>query len=443
MSSYLVESPESLFDQLLDELIIEILTRIPSKSVCRIKSVSKRFNSIISHPRFLPIYVSRVSLPVSWVILDRIPQLAPESTHPTQFQLVDRPKISTFAINPIKLVPDPVTDSTQYVYPAEILQSSNGLILFTLLNKRDLFKDDPENREDPEDPDSDPGIFEEEVLYVVNPISNEWVGIPETRRLICERRNVGFTARVDPETGVVGRFMVVEYRPLIGPECGTFLCFASDTGKWVEKVTDFVMGMRIWRAEGAFEFEGKLFWVDLSMGLITWDVKDNDYFREVENKEKAVCRLIPVPEGRDKPFDTFGLEDERFVGVGGGFVQFMEVFKEDDCGLKVWRLNNCEVGGEWSLMYKVSRENVQRFLTCETGRHGGGGGGGGGGMLYPCFVHPFEADIVYYFVTGDCIISFNLRTQKVENDDVFASHPFVVPFLLPKWPSPIPNRLCV
>ncbi|XP_074310981.1 F-box protein At1g49990-like [Silene latifolia] len=433
MSSYLVESPESLFDQLLDELIIEILTRIPSKSVCRIKSVSKRFNSIISHPRFLPFYVSRVSLPVSWVILDRIPQRAPESTHPTQFQLVDRPKISTSARNPIKLVPDPVTASTRYVYPAEILQSSNGLILFTLLNKRDLFKDDPENREDPEDPedpDSASGIIEEEVLYVVNPISNEWVGIPEPSRFIYDRRNVGFTARVDPETGLVGRFMVVEYRPSIGPSLGIFLCFRSDTGKWVEKRADFVMGMRIWRAEGAFEFEGKLFWVDLSMGLITWDAEGNNYFQEVENRKKAVCRLIPVPEGRDMPYYSPGLEDERFVGVGGGFIQFMEVFKEDDCVLKVWRLNNCEVGGEWSLMYNVLRKNVERILTS-------------GGMRYPCFVHPFEADIVYYFVTGDCIISFNLRTQKVENDDVFASHPFVLPFVLPKWPSPIPKRLCV
>ncbi|KAH9625615.1 hypothetical protein KSS87_016091 [Heliosperma pusillum] len=427
MSSYHAKSPDSVFNLLSDELITEILTRIQSKPLCRFKSVSKRFNSIISNPLFLPFYVSRAFSPSSWVIFDRIPQLAPESTHPTQFQLVDRPKISTCAINPRKLALDPVTDPSHY--PTAILQSSNGLILFTLQIDRDPKKENEKN------PNFILWVFQEESLYVVNPITSEWVGLPKPKCPINKRTHVAFTARVDPETGLVGRFMVVEYRPMVGSEYGTLLCFVSDTGKWVEKTANYMLGTRIWRAEGSFEFDGKLFWIDLSVGLITWDVKGNDYFGSVESKEMAVCRFIPIPKGRMKPFDTPGLENERWIGSEGGFVQFMEVFKEGHCVLKMWRLKNYNEGGEWSLMHKVSRENVERFLTCH-----GDGDGGGGKMLRPCFVHPFEADVAY-FETGDCIFAINLHTQKVGIVDVFTPHKYVIPFVLPKWPSPIPKRL--
>ncbi|XP_074310945.1 putative F-box protein At3g23970 [Silene latifolia] len=435
MSSANAESPDSVFARLSEELIIEILTRIPSKPLCRFKSVSKRFNSIISDSRFLPIYVSRAFSPLSWVILDRIPQLAPESTHPTRFQLVDRPKISTCAINPRKLATDPVTDPKRSKYPTAILQTSNGLILFTLHINRDPQKEHKKN------PNLILWVYEEESLYVVNPITSEWVGLPKPNNPIHKRTHVGFTSRVDPETGVVGRFMVVEYQPMVGSKYANLLCFVSDTGKWVEKTANYMLGSHFWRAEGSFEFNGKLFWVDLSTGLITWDVKDNDYFKSVESDEMAVCRFIPVPKGRMKPFNTPGLSDERWVGGGGGFIQFMEVFKEGQCVLKCWRLKNCEVGGEWSLMYKVSRENVERFVTSETGRRGRGRGGGGGTkMPEPCFFHPFEADVAY-FETGLCIFSFNLRTQKVGTVDAFNPHQYVLPFVLPKWPSPIPKRL--
>ncbi|XP_074294462.1 putative F-box/kelch-repeat protein At4g22430 [Silene latifolia] len=430
MSSYHTESPKSVFDKLSDELITEILTRIPSKPLCRFKSVSKRFNSIISQPSFLPLYVSRAFSP-SWIILDRLPELAPESTHPVRFQLVDCPKISTSAINPSKLTSDLVTDLARSKYPAVILHSSNGLILISLTINRDPHKE----RE--KDPTSFSWRFEQEALYVVNPITSEWIGLPKP---IADRTHAGFTARVDPETGVVGRFMVVEYQPVIGSEYGWLLCFVSDTGKWVKKTANYMLDRHFWRSEGAFEFDGKLFWIDLSVGLITWDVKNNDYFKCVENDETAVCRFIPLPKGRLKPFNAPGLQDERWVGGGGGFVQFMEVFKEGHCVLKLWRLKDFEVGGEWSLMYKVSRENVERFLTCDGDCGGGGDGDGSSKMPKPCFVHPFEADVVY-FETGDCILSFNLRTQKVGNVDVFTPHQYVFPFVLPKWPSPIPKRL--
>ncbi|KAH9624180.1 hypothetical protein KSS87_000546 [Heliosperma pusillum] len=421
--------PESLFDLLSDEVITEILIRIPSKPLCRFKSVSKRLNSIISEPGFLPFYVSRAS---SWVILDRIPQCAPELTHPTRFQLLDRPKISTCTVNPGKMPDNRAAFSVGSFFPTEILQSSNGLILFAQTIDRGLGKQAQITAN---------GIslkLFEELLFVFNPISYDWVGIAEPRYPINKTTQVVFTTRVDPETGLVGRFMVVEYQPLIGWEDGCLLCFVSDTGKWVEKRGSYMLGKHNWRGDRAFEFEGKFFWVDLSVGLITWDVEGNDYFREVESREKAVCRFIPLPKGRWKQFDTPGLKDERWVGGGGGFVQFIEVFKEGQRVLRCWRLKDCG-DDEWSLMYKVSRETVDRFLTSEAEAEACRRGGGSK-RLVPCFFHPFEAEVAY-FETGDFIFSFNLRTQQFGTCDVFTPHKYVLPFVLPKWSSPILTRL--
>ncbi|KAH9611851.1 hypothetical protein KSS87_019530 [Heliosperma pusillum] len=423
MSSYLPESPESVFDLLSDELITEILTHIPSKPLCRFNSVSKRFNSIISHPNFLPFYVSCAISPSSWIILDRFPQIAPDSTHPTQFQLVDLPEISSSTINPRILASDPVTDPTRSEHPSTILHTSNGLILFSVSINRDPHKAHEK------DPNSFSWRYSEEALYVVNPITSKWVGIGS----IADLTHVGFTARVDRETGVVGRFMVVDYLPVIGSDYGRLLCFVSDTGKWVKRSANYMLRTHFWRAEGSFEFDGKLFWIDLSVGLITWDVDNNDYFASVERDEMAVCRFIPLPKSRMKPYNTPGLQDKRWVGGGGGFVQFIEVFEEGHCVFKCWRLKSCEVGGEWSLMYKVSRENVERFLTCDTSESGSK-------MPVPCFVHPFESDVVY-FQTGEFIFSYNLRTQKVGTVVAFTPYQYVLPFVLPKWPSPIPKRL--
>ncbi|KMT03459.1 hypothetical protein BVRB_8g191430 [Beta vulgaris subsp. vulgaris] len=86
--------------------------------------------------------------------------------------------------------------------------------------------------------------------------------------------------------------------------------------------------MHLWRPEGVFEFCGRLVWFDLSVGVIVWD---EDPFCFIESKkEKALCLFISLPSGCRRGLFMWDL--------GGGFIQYLEVFDEGDHVLKVWRL---------------------------------------------------------------------------------------------------------
>uniref|UniRef100_A0A803L0Z4 glutamate-1-semialdehyde 2,1-aminomutase n=1 Tax=Chenopodium quinoa TaxID=63459 RepID=A0A803L0Z4_CHEQI len=108
-----------------------------------------------------------------------------------------------------------------------------------------------------------------------------------------------------------------------------------------------------------FEFAGRLFWVDLSCGVISWD--DDDPFRGDENEEeKARCRFIPLPKGCRKPHNALNLDDKRNMFGTGGYIHFIELYKEGDYVLKFWRLKDFDSGvNEWNLVYNLSRVDVE------------------------------------------------------------------------------------
>ncbi|XP_021753818.1 histidine kinase CKI1-like [Chenopodium quinoa] len=106
-----------------------------------------------------------------------------------------------------------------------------------------------------------------------------------SRRFDRSKLVLRFISRLDDScNGVVEKFIFVEYR-YIGFNSGCLLCFSSDRSCWVIKRAYHMPGMDGWRDDGVFEFAGRLFWVDLSRGMITWD--DDDPFRSVENGERA------------------------------------------------------------------------------------------------------------------------------------------------------------
>lgn len=193
------------------------------------------------------------------------------------------------------------------------------------------------------------------------------------------------------------------------------------------KPANYMLGMHFWRGEGVFDFAGRLFWFDLSCGIIAWD--DDDPFDGVENeKERARCRFIPLPEGSEKPFNTPKLEDERGIFGSGECIHYIDTSREGDHWLKVWRLKDYKSSvNEWNMVYKVPVDSYLDLMKKP--------------LLRSCFFHPFEVDTVF-FETGDRIFSYNFLTRNVETTASFTEHKFVIPFVLPCWPTSLPPRLC-
>ncbi|XP_021758808.1 putative F-box/kelch-repeat protein At1g15680 [Chenopodium quinoa] len=392
-----------------DQIISEILTRLPAKSICRFKSVSKGWYSMICNPHFMSSYISKSSL--SWAIFDRFipfnPKLA-ASEFTLQWQ--KPPNVSIFSVNPHKIV----DKSTEIViegdeFPATLLASSNGFILFSIKIERDPFKEKTATYFS--------WISEEDSLFVVSPITREWVSIPKPPHFINNQSSVGFITQVNL-SGVLERFIIAEYQPIIGSKTASIMCFSSETCKWEQISANYMLVMHMWSGDGTVEFDGHLVWVDPRLGIIVWD-------EPFSGQNEVHCRFIAFPR------ESRGSEgDDRLVDVGGGHIQFIELSKKKKKELSLWRLQDYE-GGEWSLVHKLSLKDVwsdESYLAY------------GLEKVVPnpylgYLMHPFEADIAYFMV-GDRLFSLNFGTKKVEScSSGYSGLSKYIYFIIVKLPS--------
>ncbi|XP_021755519.1 F-box protein At4g19940-like [Chenopodium quinoa] len=123
-----------------DQIISKILTRLPAKSICRFKSVSKRWNSMICNPNFISSYISSSSS--SWSIFDRfirVIQDVNDSVPEFKLQWQKPPNVNNLTINPNKIGDDTKEFCLDGLAPsALVLNSSNGLLLISIKIKREL-----------------------------------------------------------------------------------------------------------------------------------------------------------------------------------------------------------------------------------------------------------------------------------------------------------------
>uniref|UniRef100_A0A803LYJ0 F-box protein At3g26010-like beta-propeller domain-containing protein n=1 Tax=Chenopodium quinoa TaxID=63459 RepID=A0A803LYJ0_CHEQI len=223
----------------------------------------------------------------SWVILDRMVRVDTKSNAKVmQFDLQYPPEVSSLQIAPFQMADEPFLDSIDGKNPS-IMYCSNGVFLFQFRVKRNPYQYKPlmlngqfyfDKR------------FEEDAWFVANPLTGEWFPIPKSPYPVLHGGTVGFTSQAN-SVGVLERFLVVEYQPLIGSNLATLMCFSSEIGKWVTKSANYMLSMHQWEQDGALEFDGKLFWFDRGCGLIVWD----DPFGSLGRKSTVKCRFIAKP----------------------------------------------------------------------------------------------------------------------------------------------------
>ncbi|CAH9132185.1 unnamed protein product [Cuscuta epithymum] len=188
-----------------DQIIAEILVRLPPKSVYRFRAVSKSWNKLTSQPYFIKKYDSRQRPPDGVGLLS----LFGDFYCPCNFSHSKNRKKS------VEYHSLDLEVSGMFLEPVKFINSSNGLILC-----------------------SQGGWYEEGYL-VLNPVTKRSVSLPPLPPSSSSKlhSSIGLMC-IENKSQLSAKYIVVQtgYHVLSGSEKGTLMTvtYSSETGVWVE-----------------------------------------------------------------------------------------------------------------------------------------------------------------------------------------------------------------
>ncbi|KAL5555059.1 hypothetical protein UlMin_037295 [Ulmus minor] len=233
-------------------LLIEILLKLPLKSLIKFTSVSKRWLSLVSDPEFCR---RRSPFPCSITGLFLISYSVP-SRHP-EYDFVDLNQTSNNPSNP------PFRSLTFLDQPSKIkiVQSCNGLLLAASL--------------------------EYPKTYVYNPTTNKYKVVPRLK--LPSSHVFGFSLAFDPSKSPHYKVVCVWKCYQIVGNCYQIGVYSSKIGEWR------LCGDRFY-AHHSTVFEGGVFW----NGAIHWTsaAKSSLLYFNVEEEKLSQMSLPPLPEDR-------------------------------------------------------------------------------------------------------------------------------------------------
>uniref|UniRef100_A0A0A8Z1P6 DUF1618 domain-containing protein n=1 Tax=Arundo donax TaxID=35708 RepID=A0A0A8Z1P6_ARUDO len=177
-------------------------------------------------------------------------------------------------------------------------------------------------------------------------------------------------------------------------------CFSSETGGvWINKSVAAPFIRFPWCTDRVLFYMGKLWWADLSQGLLASDPLS----------AKPDLDFVPFPNvrptmmsGRRVPRDP---SSQRCVGLSGGKVRYVVITTRALVPkIKLWTLANPETS-EWTLDYELSLKDIWDDPSYdETGLPN----------YVPVFAlfHPNNPQVVYFF-QREHLFGFNLRIKTV------------------------------
>ncbi|RCV23463.1 hypothetical protein SETIT_5G008000v2 [Setaria italica] len=203
---------------------------------------------------------------------------------------------------------------------------------------------------------------------------------------------------VNDDTGVAGlvvarkfgqrRIMVAELSVYDG--AATLRGFSTETSRWTQKDLHYPPIKRQWCSAYALSYRGRLWWVDLLLGLLVCDpFADNPELRWVPLP--SCYRLRPqVGEGHRK-----GLSNDRCVSLSCGKLRLVVISRRThQPRIKLWTLADYEAG-KWSLDFDIPIEHIGLIRRSVL-----------------AFVHPNNAHVVYFFLEQQ-LFAVDLQTNKV------------------------------
>ncbi|KAG2304796.1 hypothetical protein Bca4012_064046 [Brassica carinata] len=403
-----------------DAIVVEIIARLPLRSISRFKSVCKQWRSLIESSYFRSLFVSlHRNSSSSWSLMFPIKFQYP-ITEAIGFHGCERwdlPKSPASYLTPFQ----PYPNGDHYY-----VDSSHGLVWIEANVGTDGYV--------------------KTKSFVGNPISQDWVEIPPPPDPLTKPSSL--VTRV--VNGVVSSFKVVrtctkiiEPRPRERRYAWRMYVYSSETGAWAFRTPRSPFPLRRAGSNRPLNLNGMLYvWEKRQDDLTgTGVLVSHDFYGEDDYDQ---CRIIPLPVSDNKHV-------RRCSSSSGGDVIYVEILYQR---LKVWKLKNSNNSsdGEW---WQLTREEINMASV------------GFDVNCFPLGVNPFDTDLIYLWSRQhSCVVSGNLRTQEftlhqetetlIGSEDCWrlntsdskkhmeaiydpASVITLSQFVLPQWMDPVPR----
>uniref|UniRef100_R7W077 Uncharacterized protein n=1 Tax=Aegilops tauschii TaxID=37682 RepID=R7W077_AEGTA len=217
--------------------------------------------------------------------------------------------------------------------------------------------------------------------FVLDSKSASAFPLPNPERI----RNPGRLGLIASPEGA-GRYMAAELQPIAGGEQADLLCFSSQSGQWDRKPVPYPLPSRPLTPNGVVSHSGRLWWVDLSWGLITC----NPF------ADAPVLSFVPLPPRKALKYmeDCAVLDKYRRVAVSRGKLRFVDMYKNrssfGSAQISVWTLADPD-STEWTLQYEATFSEIfndASFKATRLTRQ----------LPVLALIHPRDPDVVYFFL---------------------------------------------
>ncbi|XP_077252506.1 F-box protein At5g49610-like [Tasmannia lanceolata] len=334
-----------------DDMLMEIFSRLPAKSLFRFKCVSKAWCNLISNDSFQ----KRLLLTMSGLCFRTRVIIYPNPMIQQKEPIFSHGKARDGSILKLSLSFLPFHPNFR------IIDCCNGLILCICGGPKGV------------------------TYYICNPVTKEWVALPKPhKRLFLDRASLAYDPSVSPH------YKVVCLTVPINLQVNNYISleiFYSDSGKWVESnmlcdpITERL------QSQGAVFLNGILHMVAMDF--------PNHHNIGINLKEEN-CRRIECPES------------ERYGGLLGKCKGRLQYAIYDYSGLRIWTLKDC-YSNEWVLKHETSIQTLVEKLSllpiCHPSCYRG----------YSFHLLAFHPDFELLFLGTSCqTYSYNLDSTSLE-----------------------------
>nr|KAJ0205408.1 hypothetical protein LSAT_V11C500243160 [Lactuca sativa] len=385
-----------------DSLLIEILARLPVKSIFSFKSVCKHWQTLISHPSFCRFYYSilnsssrplRILYRYTWLpnFKEFVNRLGTEIHSSSEFSVL-------FLSTP----------EEQLLYDQfRVLSMSNGLVLCCWRS---------------------PTPFD---YYICDPLTRQWITLPRRGPKYHEFFKEGLITRVN-EDHMLTSYIVVMLK-LFESNYLNLEIFSSETGKWISYKLPCPIPIQLQGlSDGPFYCYGALHWE------VSYDEGIDGLLAFDPDKDPKSVRLISLPNDRDLKSGRNYMGACQLCGESQGTLRYFEVAhgRKQFYLFSMWSMKDYEKG-EWCCEFKVRRNDLHsndlelsNWLL--------------DGWFLPLSFHPLNPNVVYLICMDPRrIVSYNILNRRLYFDckpiDHGQSVGSVIPFVLPTWPVLVPN----